>query len=130
MGFRRTPVPNNRELGHFGTDSLDLFARHYQTNEPIPEALFKKMQASRNHLKALWDYATAQSIKSDLDLHIDWVIHEAEDLDAYLTDRLSSYQLKLNTPSLQSLIILGTFSVAQLVMLRLLFLQMGRSSRC
>jgi oligopeptidase A len=81
-------------------DSLDLFARHYQTNEPIPEALFKKMQASRNHLKALGTMRQLSLSKLDLDLHIDWVLHEAEDLDAYLTDRLSSYQLKLNTPSL------------------------------
>ena len=57
------------------------------------------MQASRNHLKALGTMRQLSLSKLDLDLHIDWVVHEAEDLDAYLTDRLSSYQLKLNITS-------------------------------
>ena len=61
-------------------ESLDLFARHYKTGETIPEALFEKMQSSRNHLKALSTMRQLSLSKLDLDLHIDWVSHTTEDI--------------------------------------------------
>lgn len=81
-------------------ESLDLFARHYKTGERIPEALFEKMQSSRNHLKALSTMRQLSLSKLDLDLHIDWPSHTTEDTDAYLEKRLKNYLLELNTKSL------------------------------
>lgn len=78
-------------------ESLDLFAHHYETDEPIPDALFNKMLSSRNHLKALGTMRQLSLSKLDLDLHMDWVLHEATDIDTYLDTRLKAYQLELNT---------------------------------
>ena len=81
-------------------ESLDLFARHYETGATIPEALFEKMQSSRNHFKALSTMRQLSLSKLDLDLHIDWVSHTTENIDDYLEKRLKNYLLELKTKSL------------------------------
>ena len=78
-------------------ESLDRFARHYETDEPIPEALFQKMLACRNHFKAMGTMRQLCLAKLDLDLHRDWVLDPERPIDNYLEDRLSNYQLKLKT---------------------------------
>ena len=80
--------------------SLDLFAGHYKTGEPIPEELFNKMQASKNHLKALGTMRQLSLAKLDLDLHTDWVNESEIDLDSYLKNRLQGYQMPLETESM------------------------------
>lgn len=51
-------------------DALDLFARHYQTGEPIPEALFAKLQRARRFSGAYQQMRQLSFAMVDLALHI------------------------------------------------------------
>ncbi|MFT3782477.1 MAG: M3 family metallopeptidase [Nibricoccus sp.] len=50
-------------------ESLDLFARHHQTEAPIPEAIFKKMIAAKNFRSACATMRQLAFAKMDLVLH-------------------------------------------------------------
>ena len=78
-------------------ESLDRFARHYETDEPIPEALFQKCSLVEIAFKAMGTMRQLCLAKLDLDLHRDWVLDPEQPIDGYLEDRLSNYQLKLKT---------------------------------
>lgn len=52
--------------------ALDLFARHWETGEAIPEALYRKMLAARTFMGA-WHQMRQLSFGTlDLDLHVRW----------------------------------------------------------
>jgi oligopeptidase A len=59
--------------------ALDLFARHWETGEPIPEALFQKVKAARVHMGAHQQMRQLSFGTMDLDLHVHFDPASGED---------------------------------------------------
>ena len=78
--------------------SLDRFARHVDTGEPIPDALFEKMIAARNFQSAMGTMRQLSFGKMDLDLHLNYAKHIEGDLDANIDAMLVDYQVRTKTP--------------------------------
>lgn len=76
--------------------SLDLFARHYQTNQTIPEDLFQKMLAARTYLSAVDTMRQLSIAKMDLELHINYK-NTKKPLDDFIDQILDSYIPKYKT---------------------------------
>lgn len=81
--------------------SLDLFARHHETGEAIPDALFAKMTAARNYLSASGFMRQLALAKLDLELHIHLEAWRGQELDAVDRGILADYRppLKSESPS-------------------------------
>jgi oligopeptidase A len=52
--------------------ALDLFARHWQTGEPIPDDLYRRMLAARTFMGADFQMRQLSLGTLDLDLHVDF----------------------------------------------------------
>ncbi|MGJ8638906.1 MAG: M3 family metallopeptidase [Opitutaceae bacterium] len=78
-------------------ESLDLFARHFETNETIPEELFNKMLAARNYMKASANVRQLSMGKMDLELHMHWADSDQADLDAFIKSKLKGYSAEYKT---------------------------------
>ena len=79
--------------------SLDLFARHYQTGETIPDALFEKMISARNYLSATTFMRQLALGKLDLELHLNSEQFLDGDLDEVDREILADYKAALATES-------------------------------
>ncbi len=79
-------------------ESLDLFARHFETKEPIPEALFAKMLAAKNYFSASGFMGQLGQAKFDLELHTRLDAYIGTDLDAVDQQVLADYHAPLKTP--------------------------------
>jgi oligopeptidase A len=64
-------------------EALSSFARHYETGEPIPDALFDKMQRARTYREATATMRQLGFATVDLALHIDYDPARDGDLLAY-----------------------------------------------
>ncbi len=82
--------------------SLDLFARHHESGDPIPDELFAKMTAARNYLSATTFMRQLALAKIDLELHIHFDKWFGRDLDEVDREILAEYRapLKTTTPTM------------------------------
>jgi len=78
-------------------DSLDLFARHHETGEAIPEELFQKMQAARNFNAAIAMMRQLALGKMDLELHLNPEKYYEGDLDELLREEIDDYSIPFKT---------------------------------
>ena len=78
-------------------ESLDLFARHYETGEKIPEELYQKMLAARNYMSASGFMRQLGLGKLDLDLHVKLNDYRGRDLDEVDREILADYKAPLAT---------------------------------
>jgi oligopeptidase A len=78
-------------------ESLDLFARHYETGETIPEPLYEKMIAARNYMSATAYMRQLALGKLDLDLHLTPGKYLGRDLDEVDREILHGYMPPLAT---------------------------------
>ena len=72
-------------------NALDLFARHYETGEPIPTDLFQKMKRARNFRAANAQMRQLSFGTVDLALHRDYDPHKDGDVMKYAFDILHSF---------------------------------------
>jgi oligopeptidase A len=83
-------------------ESLDLFARHYETGEPIPDELFKKLVSTRQYGAARHQMRQLEFGKMDMALHL-YFDTEKDDLDDFLAEQTKGYR-QPRVPGLPSLI--------------------------
>jgi len=77
--------------------SLDLFARHYETGETIPEDIYQKMRAARNYMSATTFMRQLALGKLDLDLHMKIEEYDGRDLDEVDREILADYRVPMAT---------------------------------
>ncbi len=78
-------------------EALDLFARHFETEEPIPQNLFDKMIAAKNYMSGSAFMRQLGFAKADLELHIHLSRYAGKDLDAVDREILADYRAPLKT---------------------------------
>jgi oligopeptidase A len=72
-------------------EALDLFARHYESNAPLPSVLLERMNAARTFRAANMQMRQLGFAAVDLALHIDYTPERDGDLMRYAKDILAKY---------------------------------------
>jgi len=81
-------------------ESLDVFARHYETDAVIPEDLFARMKAARNFRAAAGAMRQLAYCRVDLAMHMEPArFIAAEDLEAEVRALLRDYIIPTQTPA-------------------------------
>jgi len=75
-------------------EALDVFARHFQTGEPIPDELFNKMRAARTFMAANAQMRQLSFGTVDLKLHTEYDPHSAGDPVAYAQRVMEPFSVK------------------------------------
>ena len=78
-------------------ESLDFFARHYKSGEPIPEELYQKMLAARNFMSASGFMRQLSFGKLDLELHNDRSLDLSGNWEAISKTLTEGYRAPLAT---------------------------------
>ncbi len=78
-------------------ESLDLFARHHETGEPLPEPLFNRMGKARNFQSAMHTMRQLSFAKMDLELHRGRRFASPGEMFGFLDDILADYRIPLAT---------------------------------
>ena len=78
-------------------ESLDHFARHHETGDPIPEDLFTRMIGARNYMSASVFMRQLALGKIDLELHVHPERWAGTDIDDADREILADYTAPLNT---------------------------------
>jgi len=79
-------------------ESLDLFARHHETNEAIPEDLFAKMIRAKNFMAGNAMMRQLAFSKMDLVMHRSLALNPPDDIEDTLQNILVDYFPKRKTP--------------------------------
>jgi len=66
-------------------ESLDLIASHVETGEPLPDALFESLKASRGFLSAMMMMRQVEFALSDFEMHAFYDEQNVESIDQLLT---------------------------------------------
>ena len=74
-------------------ESVNLYGRHYQTGETIPDALFAKMLAARNYQSATACMRQLSFGKPDLELHTRLDRYRGRDLEEIDREILADYRM-------------------------------------
>jgi oligopeptidase A len=77
--------------------SLDFFARHDQSGERIPPALYDKMIAARQFAAARMMMRQLSLGKMDLELHVNYERHKGGDLDTVARGIIADYIIPTKT---------------------------------
>jgi oligopeptidase A len=80
-------------------ESLDCFARHHESGDPIPDDLFNRMIAARNYMEATAFMRQLSFAKLDLELHIRLDSWRGRDLDEVDREILADYRAPLKSPT-------------------------------
>lgn len=80
-------------------ESLDLFARHYETGEPIPQAMYDKMLAARHFGAARAAMRQLSFGKMDLEFHLNYPLYKGRDLDEAVSGMLEGYLAQYKSPA-------------------------------
>ena len=72
-------------------NGLDLFSRHYETGERLPDGLYRKMKAARNFNAASLAMRQLAFARMDLEMHLNYNEFRGKDLETELEKILFPY---------------------------------------